>query len=891
MRYLFFLPLYLLLSPVQPAALQAQPVARAEADRLRAALAASKPDTNRVKLLLRLGAYQVYKPGELKADIDTAYAYAKKAEGLSHSLRFEKGFEQSQYLLIQILTEGNRIDELKTWAHRSKAPKTKAALLLELGRHYLYIPGESEADLDSAEGYVRQALALNARLQYLKGQVESLMTLGGVFSERGNPSQAATYFSRAILLIEQVKDPLQRAGFWYQLGDHYTWSEAEMPGKIKAYEQALALYRQAGNQEQEANTLKTIADMHQHQGKHAQSLRELLEVLRIQKAIGFRNLHYTYDLLAHVHRTMGNHQQALPYTLAAIESAKPTADTGLVDFFYSRLGDIYRDLGQHQQALRMYRQLLARQLEMNADLTWSRVHYHNVIRSMLALNQPRQALAFCRQTLRQHPPKTALGEVYMAHALGEIYLALKDYPAAERHLRKALRATKAGNPFYLSYAARIDINQQIARLHLESGRYAKARYYLGQAFRLSEHHPNLLQKSGLHLQAFKLDSLQGRLAPAIAHYQRYKSLQDSLFNERKSNQLIAYQVQYDTEKKEQALQIKEQNIALLREQNKSQQAAIGQQRTLRNALAGGTTLLLLLLGVIYNRYRLKRRGNRQLEAQQWQLRAQQKEIREKNAHLSQLLGEKESLLLQKDSLIGEKEGLLNEKDTLLTQQERLLEEKERLLKEIHHRVKNNLQVVMSLLNSQAASLADKAALSAIRESQHRVQAMALIHQKLYQSEGLARIPMQAYIKELVAYLRDSYRLSQPVRFRLEVESIEIDVTQAVPLGLILNEAVTNACKYAFPGGRAGTVNISLCRVPGVEPGAYQLRIEDDGVGLPEGFDPARSRSLGMTLMHGFSRQLKGKLTLGGPPGLSIRLVFAEEKLPTTAPAKVMLMEK
>jgi two-component sensor histidine kinase len=296
--------------------------------------------------------------------------------------------------------------------------------------------------------------------------------------------------------------------------------------------------------------------------------------------------------------------------------------------------------------------------------------------------------------------------------------------------------------------------------------------------------------------------------------------------------------------------------------------------------------------VIYNRYRLKQRSNRLLQAQQQQLQAQQQalqaqkdvlqaqkeEINQKNEHLSTLLDEKDSLLGEKDSLIGEKEGLLKEKDILL-------EEKEGLLKEIHHRVKNNLQIVMSLLNSQAASLADKAALSAIRESQHRVQAMALIHQKLYQSQGLARIPMPNYVTELVSYLRDSYRLAQPIRFQLRIDPVELDVTQAVPLGLILNEAVTNACKYAFPGGRAGTISVSLKQLTVVEPATYLLLIEDDGVGLPQGFTPARSRSLGMTLLHGFSRQLKGKLLLGGPPGLSISLTFAEEKLPAAAQPK------
>jgi two-component sensor histidine kinase len=183
-------------------------------------------------------------------------------------------------------------------------------------------------------------------------------------------------------------------------------------------------------------------------------------------------------------------------------------------------------------------------------------------------------------------------------------------------------------------------------------------------------------------------------------------------------------------------------------------------------------------------------------------------------------------------------------------------------------------------------LQDQAALSAIQESQHRVQTMALIHQKLYQSEGVARIPMNAYINEVVTYLSDSYCLDQPIGFRLDVAPLELDVTQAVPLGLILNEAITNAFKYAFPGGRPGTVCLSLQRQTET---TCRLTIADDGVGLPAGYDPSRSRSLGMRLMHGFSEQLGGELTITSVEGLCISLVFEEESLSArVAPQQVAM---
>jgi two-component sensor histidine kinase len=186
-------------------------------------------------------------------------------------------------------------------------------------------------------------------------------------------------------------------------------------------------------------------------------------------------------------------------------------------------------------------------------------------------------------------------------------------------------------------------------------------------------------------------------------------------------------------------------------------------------------------------------------------------------------------------------------------------------------VKNNLQVIMSLLNSQANSLTDKVALSAIQESQHRVQAVALIHQKLYQNEGVSRIPMKEYIEEVVTYLEHFYDLPQPVHFQLAIDPIELDVTQAIPLGLIINEALTNALKYAFRDGRSGAICLSLRRL---ERRQLELAIQDDGVGLPADYNPSQSGSLGMTLMLGLSEQLGGALQVNSHPGLTITLTFS-----------------
>jgi two-component sensor histidine kinase len=152
-----------------------------------------------------------------------------------------------------------------------------------------------------------------------------------------------------------------------------------------------------------------------------------------------------------------------------------------------------------------------------------------------------------------------------------------------------------------------------------------------------------------------------------------------------------------------------------------------------------------------------------------------------------------------------------------------------------------------------------------------VQAISLIHQKLYQNEGVSRIPMKAYIEEVVDYLQHFYDLPQPVHFQLAIDSIELDVAQAIPLGLIINEALTNALKYAFRDGRSGTIRLSLRQL---ERRQLQLTIQDDGVGFPADYNPSQNRSLGMTLMLGLSEQLGGALRVESHPGLSITLTFS-----------------
>jgi hypothetical protein len=219
----------------------------------------------------------------------------------------------------------------------------------------------------------------------------------------------------------------------------------------------------------------------------------------------------------------------------------------------------------------------------------------------------------------------------------------------------------------------------------------------------------------------------GRYRSALQHFEVYQRMSDSLSGIQKAIQIQDLQMKYALDEKDKNIRLQADNIQLLTKENQVQQARVTKSRILRNMMIIGILFLLVLISLVYNRYRLKRQKNRQLEGKQ-------KEITNKNQQL-----------------------------------ERLLSENEWLLREVHHREKNNLQVIMSLLRSQSDFLQDKTAPAAVVESEHRVYAMSLIHQKLYKSNNVSCIGMAEYIGDLVEYLKYCFEVSRQVMFDLQID--------------------------------------------------------------------------------------------------------------------------
>lgn len=201
-----------------------------------------------------------------------------------------------------------------------------------------------------------------------------------------------------------------------------------------------------------------------------------------------------------------------------------------------------------------------------------------------------------------------------------------------------------------------------------------------------------------------------------------------------------------------------------------------------------------------------------------------------------------------------------------------LKEKEVLLRELYHRTKNNMQVISSLINLQASSVEDERILQMFTESRNRIQAMSLVHEKLYQSGDLSNVDSLDYIRDLVRAMTMSYNSGpEKVSITTDIESIPFSIDTAIPCGLIINELMSNSLKYAFPDGKRGEIRIGLHKNRGEE---VDLDFSDNGIGLPEGFDLLKSGSLGLKLVNNLTKkQLGGNISVEGGAGTRFHIEF------------------
>ncbi|WPU99132.1 histidine kinase dimerization/phosphoacceptor domain -containing protein [Mucilaginibacter sp. cycad4] len=702
--------------------------------------------------------------------------------------------------------------------------------MIQLGLYYIYTPVAVKRKPDSAMVLAKEALQLSLKTNDHNKLGFSKDFLSRIYKFRGDMEQAIE-LEKAAIAEFKINSNWDAVGYGYkQLAGYYTYTnDKDLSQRISYTETALLYYQRSNNRFKLGETYQELGNLY---GLHSQqfiAIRYLKEGIAMYNSIGYKAQQGLYNMLNESYCQAGDYKQAIGYGLKAIQLSEENNDTPEERAaIFNHVGITYMRLTQLDKAAYYFRQGLSI-AKANHDQESYDVIAINFSGVLNGLKKPYEAISILKtvDAGSDHEKATIMYSNFL-----RAYMLLKDFNIAAGYLTRIKQS--------ISKMDKMSAMREIAYMNMVSFYFAKndfeaARRVLVDLGNVSRFNLSTATKASNEHWLFKIDSAEGRYISAIRHSQLEKRIQDTLLNDQKNRSIAELEVAYETEKKARELTLKNQSIQILTKRTQVQGADLQQAALLRNVTISGIILLGLLLAVSFSRYRIKQRNNLKLVAQQ-------RIIASKNTSL---------------------EKLVTEKDTLLI-------EREWLLKEIHHRVKNNLQIVISLLNSQTIYIENGEALEALRESQHRMQSISLIHQKLYQSDNLARIDMYEYISELVQYLSESFNLKNQIEIIQEIEPISLDVVQAVPIGLILNEAITNAIKYAFPSGTRGSIFIGLDEPI---PGDLSLIICDNGKGLPADFDIERCSTLGMSMIKGLAGQLHGELSILSGDGVKLELTI------------------
>lgn len=700
-------------------------------------------------------------------DRDSANLFACRMYGYNRLLPYNEGFSDGVISPTSKLIDAGKIGVITNLLNYTEGVN-KMRILLELGAYYLFKPGSEKTDMDSAWFFLQQANTQNI------SQSECLSLLGKYYYQAGNIAESQKCFSKVV--DAAGTDPASLAPAYENQGKYLPDQD---PKKISYLERSLALYRQLQMKEKEIEVRMYIAD-----ADRSLAEKQWQQILQLQQAIGFRHTLYTAYALS----CLADQKPALSYARQALDNMQETGDSAFACLFYTRMGTVYSHLNKPEEALAWYQKSYAGKKNIATQDFWYK-GFISAANLLAFLGRAEEALSLMQEITASFPPTNTSDKMRLAFIKGHSYEQLKDNTLAAVNY-DTFTSMAEQFPLPSNYTETPEAFYRVSLFYFNQGQMAKARTYLQKALDFTSGSMGIQNLAGVHLLFSKLDSAAGRYASALQYRIKYAFYRDSLL----SNQMQELRAKYETEKKD-------QNIRLLTQSGKLQQAALQQSGFLRNIILGSLAALLIITGLLYNQYRLKRAANA------------------KHTDLQLLVNEKEWLL-----------------------------------KEANYRVKNNLQTIVSLLGSQ----------SSVQDSQNRIYAMSLIHRR---SENAAAVDIRSYLPELVNHLRESFDVSRQIHIHLNLPPLELDVSQAVPVTLIINEAITNSIRYAFPRKEIGQ-EISVCMEQ--EPdNEITLTIADNGIGVLPDLDS----HLGLKLMDGLVDDINGTFAIRSAEGTTISIHF------------------
>jgi two-component sensor histidine kinase len=536
------------------------------------------------------------------------------------------------------------------------------------------------------------------------------------------------------------------------------------------------------------------------------------QVLSQYKTPWQKNLAYTYLQLYKLEYDKGNYYRAMAYCLQGIRSNEADKNPTASVYFYAGAALCNNAVKKYKEALEWIQKAIAAERK-NAIVPYS--YKCILIKSLIALNKTPEALIALNDFSLGRP--RSLGDKLNQYWMIALYYdKINEDSLAVRYYLKILETYRKSNmPEELHNSWSVICNNEIARIYLKTNLAANAEIYINNAAYLFKNVKTRLDPAFLvdfYDLLYKYDVATGNYTAAVKNLETRGKLQDSLVTVDEDKQLAELNIQYEATQKE-------QSIKYLHSQSAIQQSSLETANLQRDITVGGIFMLIIVSSLFYRNYKQKQLVNH----------------------------------------------IITYKNELL---QHLLTEKECMLKEVHHRIKNNLHTVICLLESQALYLKNDA-LKVIENTQHCIHAMSRTHQKLYQSGDIKTIDMSIYIPELVGLLQDGFDTTDQIQFKLHIDQINLDISHAIPLGLIINEAVANSIKYAFPNKRKGKISISMID----DKEWIRLVLADNGIGMPQVNFETEPESLGLRLMKGLSDDIDADIIFEVDNGTKLTIIL------------------
>lgn len=593
-------------------------------------------------------------------------------------------------------------------------------------------------------------------------------------------------------------------------------AEEDPAGSLEKSFEGLSLAQKSGNRFIEADCYKSIGVGYDYKG----NLDSCIYFLNLSLAIykDQNNIIKQSNVLSDIafgYYARGIYEIALKNHLSALDLRKQADDKILLGKSYNNIGLVYKARKDYANAIRYYHGSLDIKKELNDQqgLLNTTLNIGSLYQSMTKFDS---ALFFANEALAMAKKLGSMADITGAETnIGIALLGLDELDESEKYFNMAEKealSTGCKNCFHTIYHG-------LGNIFMKRKDFKKALYYFMKSLEIAVAANKKEMVYNAYSNLYQCYYRMGKYQQAYQYRDSSDQVASVMLNNENIRQMNEMTAVYETAEKEKQIE----KLSIDARLNISEAK---QRSRERNIFIGASVLLLALSALAFSAYRSNKKKKEELD--------------------------------EKNKLIGQS-----------------LAEKEVLMKEIHHRVKNNLQIVSSLLSLQSYYIKDEQALDAVKDSRNRVQSMALIHQNLYQEDNLTGIDVQDYISKLCDSLFSSYNIRKDqVKLIKEIQPMMLDVDTVVPLGLIINELITNSLKYGFAGNKTGTIKVILKE----ESKVLKLHVYDNGPGLPDNFELNNLSSFGYKMINSFMQKLSGTIRVYNDEGARAEVEITNYKI-------------